>query len=296
MLASSELILNPDGSIYHLHLRPEHIADTIIVVGDPDRVGMVSKYFDSLEYQLQKREFVTHTGYVGKTRLTVISSGIGTDNVDILLNELDALVNIDLDTCEIRPQNEHKRLKIIRVGTSGSLQTHIPIDSLLISIAGIGLDTLNCFYQFQQTDVESHITKNLQTALKLPFQPYCISLEENDWQGSTRLKNQLAFDMLEGNTVSCPGFYGPQGRVIRLDIRNPQFINTLQQFENPYLKGGITNFEMETSAYYAFCRMLGHDMISLNAILANRITNQFSKNPTSIVDKLIKTILERLSS
>jgi uridine phosphorylase len=296
MLASSELILNPDGSIYHLHLRPEHIADTILVVGDPDRVRMVSKYFDSLDYQLQKREFVTHTGYVGKTRLTVISSGIGTDNVDILLNELDALVNIDLHTREIRPQNEHKRLKIIRIGTSGSLKADIPVNSLLISTAGIGLDTLNCFYQFGQTPLETRLTEELQTALDLPFQPYCISLPENDFAGSIQLKEKLAFDMQEGNTVSCPGFYGPQGRVIRLDIRNPQFISTLQQFESPYLKGGISNFEMETSAYYAFCRMLGHDMISLNAILANRVSNQFSENPALVVDKLIRTVLERLNT
>ncbi|MCU0446430.1 MAG: nucleoside phosphorylase [Microscillaceae bacterium] len=294
MIAPSELILNPDGSIYHLHLRPEHIADHVIVVGDPDRVAMVSQYFDSIEYRLQKREFVTHTGYVGKTRITVISSGIGTDNVDILLNELDALVNIDLETREVRPQTAHKRLQMIRIGTSGSLQAEIPIDSFLVSESGIGLDTLNCFYSFGQTPLENNIAQNLQAKLGLPFQPYCVSLRENEWQGSLRLQEQIAFDMLGGNTVSCPGFYGPQGRVVRLDIRNPQFIATLQDFENPYLKGGITNFEMETSAYYAFCRMLGHDMISLNAILANRALNQFSQNPSAIVDKLIRIVLERI--
>jgi uridine phosphorylase len=296
MIAESELILNPDGSIYHLHLLPEQIADKIIVVGDPDRVGMVSKYFDSIEHKVQKREFITHTGRVGKTKVTVISSGIGPDNVDILLNELDALVNIDLKTRVICPQNERKSLNIIRIGTSGSIKAEIPVNSLVASVAGIGLDNLAAFYHFWQSPAERQISQKLQEKLKLSFQPYCIRMKDNDLQGSVRLKEKLAFDMIEGNTLTSPGFYGPQGRILRMEILNPDFIKTLQNFKNPSLKGGFTNFEMETSAYYAICRMLGHYMISLNAILANRAVGQFSENPQAIVNQLIVKVLERIES
>ena len=293
MIAESELILNSDGSVYHLHLLPEQIADTIIVVGDPDRVAMVSKYFDEIEFKIQKREFVTHTGRIGKNRISVISSGIGTDNIDILMNELDALVNIDLKTRETKDGNEHKTLNIIRIGTSGCLKPEIELDSLLVSESAIGLDTLNCFYQFWQSKTENSITGNLQIKLDLPFQPYCISLKENDSKGSVKLQEQIAFDMIPGNTITCPGFYGPQGRKLRMEVRNETYMDILSQFKNRYL-GGLTNFEMETSAYYAFSRMLGHNMISLNAIVANRATGQFSSNPEKTVDNLIRKVLERV--
>lgn len=296
MLAESELILNPDGSIYHLHLLPEQIANNVIVVGDPDRVAMVSKYFDEIEYQGQKREFVTHTGRVGRARITVISSGIGPDNVDILLNELDALVNIDLKTRLIRPLTEHNTLNIIRIGTSGSLKADIPVDSLVVSMTGVGMDNLSAFYHFWQTGAEREVSQKLQEKLKLSFMPYCIRLKDNDLQGSIRLKEKIAFDMIEGNTLTSPGFYGPQGRALRMETLNPDFIKILQNFKSPYLKGGFTNFEMETSAYYAFSRMLGHNMISLNAILANRAVLQFSENPQAIVNQLIVKVLERIES
>ncbi|MES2734063.1 MAG: nucleoside phosphorylase, partial [Bacteroidota bacterium] len=265
MLPASELILHPDNSVYHLGLRPEDIADTILVVGDPERVAKITQYFDVVELRINRREFVTHTGRLGSKRLTVISSGIGTDNVEILLTELDALVNIDLLKREVK--TEKKRLQIIRIGTSGSLQTDIPVDSCVASASAIGLDTLMCFYQLLQTESQQVLTQTLQGQLGLPFQPYCVS-------GSAALKAHYGYDMFEGNTVTCPGFYAPQGREIRLALKIPQLVNILRTFR--YEGYRLTNFEMETAGYYALCQLLGHDMISLNAIVANRITNQFS--------------------
>jgi uridine phosphorylase len=283
LLPESELVLNKDGSVYHLNLLPEHIADTIIAVGDPGRVHKITQYFDDIHFEMNKREFITQTGTLNNKRITVISSGMGTDNVEILLTELDALVNIDLKKRVVK--EKRKRLNIIRIGTSGSLQSDIPIDSLLVSNAAIGLDTLMCFYQLPQSVQEQDITRQLQEKLALPFQPYCVN-------GSSELKAQFAFDMVEGNTVTCPGFYAPQGRRLRLELNIPSLINELNYF-HPY-DFWITNFEMETAAYYALGRLLGHQVLSLNAIVANRITNQFSKDPEKTIDMLIKKVLERL--
>lgn len=282
-IADSELILNTDGSIYHLNLLPEHIADVIIVVGDPDRVSQISKYFDKIEFQIQKREFKTHTGYLGKQKLSVISSGIGTDNIDILMNELDALVNIDLKTKELK--THHKTLKIIRIGTSGSLQKNIACDTLLVSENAIGLDILGQFYEFHQTDLQARITREISNILRLSYTPYMFST-------SSDLLNSLAFDFQKGNTLTCPGFYAPQGRELRLKPRIANFTQKLNQFDFNDFK--LTNFEMETASYYAFANLLGHEMLSLNAILANRITQEFSKNPSKAVEKLIQTTLERV--
>ena len=282
-IPESELILNKDQSVYHLNLKPEHLSDIILTVGDPGRVYKISQYFDDVDFEMNKREFITHIGrYKGK-RITVISSGMGTENVEILLNELDALANIDFSTREIK--QEKRSLKIIRIGTSGSLQTDVPIGSHLVSDYGVGLDTLMHFYKLQQTPLEKEICFQLQEDLKIPFLPYCVS-------GSETLKKQFAFDMLAGNTVTCPGFYAPQGRKLRLELSFPDIIKNLNYFHAHDF--WLTNFEMETAGYYAFGRLLGHQVLSVNAIIANRITTEFAKNPDKIIDSLIQKILDRV--
>ncbi len=285
-IPESELVLNVDGSVYHLHLRPEHIANDIIVVGDPERVPIISQFFDAIECKIQKREFITHTGtYKGK-RISVISSGIGTDNVEILMTEIDALVNIDLKTRKLK--EKHTSLNIVRIGTSGSLQAEIPLGSHLVSTYGIGLDTLMCFYELPQNQIESKVGEGLKVQLGLPFQPYCV-------QNSIDLAEKLGKDMLKGVTATCCGFYAPQGRKIRNELKIPQLVHVLSNFnlpESPDFQ--ITNFEMETAGYYAMGRLLGHQMLSLNAILANRITHQFHPNPEKSVNELIEKVLEMI--
>ncbi len=282
-ISETDLILNPDGSVYHLNLLPKHISDTVIAVGDPGRVYMVSQYFDEIEFEMNKREFITHVGkYKGK-RVTVISTGIGTDNIEIFFNELDALVNVDLKTRE--PKTRKKKLKVIRIGTSGSLQEDIAVGTHLISTMAVGLDNLMTFYDFPMDDMEAGLAHDIQKKTGLPFMPYVVS-------GSEELINQIGFDMEKGNTVTCPGFYAPQGRTVRLPIRFPKLLEDL----NYYHKGDfwLTNFEMETSAYYAMARMLGHETVSVNAIIANRMKNKFSKNPSKVVEALIEKVLERI--
>ena len=284
---SSELIINPDGSIYHLNLRPEQIAKTVIVVGDPDRVGKVSAHFDSIEYKVQKREFVTHTGsYKGK-RITVISTGIGTDNIDIVLNELDALVNIDF---EKRTEKETlTSLDIIRIGTSGAMQEDIPVDSFLISKYGMGLDGLLHFYNYKNNADEHmtflHFMETVGAATDFPIRPYIARA------GEDLLKN-LAADFTQGITLTCPGFYAPQGRILRAELSVDNFLLNLGKFSYKNLR--CTNFEMETAAIYGLSNILGHQAISFNAILANRVTNEFSKKPKESVKQLIEMVLERI--
>jgi uridine phosphorylase len=283
-ISETDLIINPDGSIYHLCLKPEDIADTIITVGDPERVKKVSKYFDSVEFKIQKREFVTHTGYIGKKRVSVISSGIGTDNIEILMNELDALVNINFQD---RTEKEiHKSLNIIRLGTSGSLQKDVPVDSFVVSEWGIGFDALAFFYQSEPNETVYELQKNLG----LDFLPYCnpagyelfklfIETCPNNW--------------FAGTTVTCPGFYAPQGRTLRY---SPKIENLLEKMTNFRHHGlGLTNLEMETAGYYLMGKTLGHEVLSISAILANRVTQQFSKTPEKQVDDLIKYSLEKIS-
>ncbi|WP_018477275.1 nucleoside phosphorylase [Pontibacter roseus] len=283
VIPESELIINKNGTVYHLNLLPEHISDTIITVGDPDRVPMVSKYFDEIEVQVTKREFVTHTGYYKGKRLTVISSGMGTDNIDILMNELDALVNIDFQSRE--PNEEKIALKIIRVGTSGSLQKQIPLGSHLASHYGVGLDSLMEFYPLEQDENEQSIARALQEQLGVGFRPYCVN-------GSRSLIEKIAFDMAPGNTLTCPGFYAPQGRVLRAGLRNPDLLQVYQDFRVCDFQ--LTNFEMETAGYYAMGRLLGHEMLSLNAIVANRITQEFATNSEEVIDSLIVKVLDRV--
>lgn len=286
-IPASELVLNPDGSVYHLHLLPEQIAQDIIVVGDPERVPQISRFFDKVVHKVQKREFVTHTGtYQGKP-LSVISSGIGTDNVEILMTEIDALVNIDLKKRELK--EKHTTLNIIRIGTSGSLRAEIPVGSYLASSYGIGLDTLMCFYDLPQKPLEKHVGRVLQAQLSLPFQPYCVN-------GSEKLLRKFATHIPQGVTVTCCGFYAPQGRSIKTSLKIPQLITTLNQFqlaENPTFQ--LTNFEMETAGYYAMGRLLGHEVLSLNAILANRITYEFHQNPDKVINELIEQTLSLIN-
>ncbi len=282
-ISETDLILNPDGSVYHLNLLPKNISDTIISVGDPSRVYMVSQFFDEVEFEMNKREFITHVGTFNGKKITVISTGIGTDNIEIFFSELDALVNIDLKTRE--PKARKKKLKVVRIGTSGALQEDIAIGTHLISDYAVGLDNLMNFYDLPMNDYEAGLAHDIQKKTGLPFMPYVV-------RGSELLKAQIGTDMTLGNTVTCPGFYAPQGRELRVPIRFPRLLEDL----NYYHKGDfwLTNFEMETAGYYAMGRLLGHDVISANAIIANRIKNKFSKNPNKVVESLIEKVLQRI--
>ena len=286
MIPESELILNADGTIYHLNLLPDHISDTILTVGDPARVAQVSRHFDSIEFEGTHREFVTHVGYYRGKRLTVLSTGMGTDNIDIVMNELDALVNIDFLSRTVRPVEERMNLRIIRLGTSGSLQADVPVGAMLATQHAIGLDSLMQFYPFMETGLETQVAQHLQQHLHLPFAPYVV-------RGSDLLREQLAGDLLIGNTVTCPGFYGPQGRRLRLDLRSADYMARLQNFRHQSPEGDfrLTNFEMETAGYYALGQLLGHEVLSLNAIVANRATGEFAKDAGDIVDRLIARTL-----
>jgi uridine phosphorylase len=283
-ISETDLILNPDGSVYHLSLLPKHVADTIIAVGDPGRVYKVSRFFDEVEFEMNKREFITHTGRFNGKKITVISTGIGTDNVEIFMTELDALVNIDLKTRE--PKTKKKKLKIIRIGTSGALQEDIPVGSHLISEFGVGLDNLINFYNLPLTTFEKRIGKDIKRQTGLSFAPYVV-------RGSDMLLKRIGHDMIVGNTVTAPGFYAPQGRKVRAATRFPKLLDDFTFYHN---KGGnfwLTNFEMETAAYYALGRLLDHEVISVNAIIANRVKKKFMKDHDKVMDNLIRTVLER---
>lgn len=282
-IAESELIINARGAVYHLDLRPEEIAGTVITVGDPDRVKEVSKYFDKIEVKRQHREFISHTGYVGKKRLTVLSSGIGPDNIDIVINELDALANIDFNTREIK--RDLTSLNIIRIGTSGSLQENIPVDSFVASTHGLGVDNLLNFYRHEQNEQEKELLHSFITHTQIHGQignPYITSC-------SASLIKHFVQDFHQGITVTCPGFYGPQGRILRLGIRNPELINRLTDFR--FGQHRITNFEMETSAIYGLGKLLGHHCLAINAIVANRVKKEFSKDGQAAVENLIKKFI-----
>lgn len=282
-LPESELILNRNGSVYHLNLLPENIADTIITVGDPERVAQVSRHFDSIEFKTRKREFVTHTGSYNHKRISVISSGIGTDNVEILMNELDALANVDLKTRKIK--EEGKKLNIIRIGTSGAIQREISIGSYVASVGAIGLDSLMFFYRLPQSDSDHEISSELQKFTGIGFKPYHV-------QGSVSLLERFGFDMVQGNTLTCPGFYVPQGRELRISAIIPDLLQKMSLFNKEAFN--LTNLEMETSGYYALGKIFNHETLSLNAILSNRIDSTFAKNPKKIMEGLIELTLNRL--
>ncbi len=283
--AASELILNPNGSVYHLNLLPEQIANTIFFVGDPDRVPKVSKYFDRIEHKVQKREFITHTGELGGKRITVMSTGIGPDNIDIVMNELDALVNIDLKTRTIK--DTHTTLDIVRIGTSGSLAAGIAIDSFVVSTIGIGLDNLLYYYGYPANPREELLRQaftSFAASIDTDLQP--IVTEAND-----ELVKQYSNCMRRGITLTCPGFYGPQGRRLRLgSIIQQRFFDSIGQFS--FEGQRVTNFEMETSAILGLARMLGHRATACNGIIANRITGEFSEDPKDTEERLIEQVLE----
>ena len=286
-IAESELILNPDGSVYHLNLLPENIAENIIFVGDQNRVPKVAKHFDSIEFETQKREFRTITGtYKGK-RFSVISTGIGPDNIDIVVNELDALVNIDLKTRTVK--NELKSLNIVRIGTSGSLQADIPVDNFVLARYGLGFDGMLHSYDCEhilEKDFEdafiAHTNYNPRKA-----RPYCV-------KNSKKIENKLISDeIFVGVTATAGGFYGPQGRVLRLPIEDPELNSKIDSFQ--FNGERITNLEMETSAIYGLSKLLGHHAVSMNCIIANRANGTFSADPYKAVEKLIKYTLDKLA-
>lgn len=280
---ASELILNADGSIYHLHLLPEDIASTIITVGDQNRVAEVSKHFDSIEIKKSYREFTTHTGTLQGKRLTVISTGIGTDNVDIVLNELDALVNIDLNTRQIK--TDFKRLTFVRIGTSGCLRAEIPVNAFLISRHAIGFDGLMYFYNNYNNFEHSLLKKSFEQYFNhIPF--YIASANEE------LIEHFRSNHFFEGITLTCSGFYAPQMRQLRLAPRFSNFFEQSERFEFEGLH--LANMEMETAGIYLLAEMLGHRAISLNALLANRKTGDFSTTPKEAVEQLIKQSLDRI--
>jgi uridine phosphorylase len=286
MIAASELILNPDGSVYHINLKPGEVAQDIIFVGDQNRVDKITKHFDSIEISTQKREFKTQTGIYKGKRITVMSTGIGPDNIDIVMNELDALVNVDLETRTVK--KELTSLNIVRIGTSGSLQTDIPCDSIVMSQYGLGLDNMLRSYlvaEISEIEMEDAFIQQTNWDLR-KGRPYVIA-------GSKTLEKRLESDTIfKGFTGTAGGFYGPQGRVIRLGIQDPELNSKMDRFNYNGIK--MTNLEMETGAIYGLGKLMGHNCLSLNAIIANRATGTFSEDPYKAVDELIIYTLNKL--
>ncbi|MCY0968515.1 nucleoside phosphorylase [Chryseobacterium wangxinyae] len=278
-LAASELVLNTDGSVYHLNLLPEDIAEKIILVGDPDRVPKVSQYFDTVEIKKNKREFYTHTGTLRGERISVLSTGIGTENIDIVMNELDALVNIDLQKKEFK--TEHKTLELYRMGTCGSVNPDVQVDNMLVTQNVVGFDGLMHFYK--DHNFENEFSKNFTE--KFPYEKIKPMLYFSEW--SAELSEIFKDAKYHGNTATFPGFYAPQGRELRLKALDDQFLETLNDL-------GITNFEMETSAIYAFAKLLGHKAITVNNVIANRRRGEFSSDHHNSEKRLIEWVLERV--
>lgn len=285
-IAPSELILNPDGSIYHLHLLPGQLADIVLVVGDPGRVSEVSKHFDRIDHQVSNREMITHTGWIGKKHLTVLSSGMGPNNMDIVLNELDALVNIDLKERTVK--ENHKQLSIIRIGTSGGLQPDIPTDSLIASTHGIGLDGLLYFYANYADVIDQDMTnafcRHTNWPDNLPH-PYSVAADP-------LLLSLIGEGIYSAITCTSPGFYGPQGRQLRLKPTLTNIGELLSSFR--YNDMSIGNFEMETSALYGLGSLLGHRTLTVCAVIANRCVKEFFPNYKLTVERLIIHVLERV--
>lgn len=284
----SELILNPDGSLYHIKLKPEDVAETVIMVGDQSRVAVISKYFDKIETRKDNREFTTHTGWLNGKRITVISTGIGTDNIDIVVNELDAAVNFDLEKREVK--EKHTALDIIRLGTTGGLQPNLEVDTFVASAYGLGFDGLLNFYAYDEKILETEIAdafiKHTGWNKRLPY-PYVI-------KSSERLMQKLAYDLPAGITATANGFYGPQGRKLRIPLAFPELNERIESFR--FGEYRITNFEMETSALFGLGRTLGHNVLTICTIIANRVTKQFSDDYKASVEKMIQLVLKRLTS
>ncbi len=283
-IEDSELIITERGTIYHLDLAPEHLAPTVITVGSCDRVKEVSKHFDKITHIAQHREFITHTGYIGTKHISVISTGIGSGNIDIVFNEIDALANIDFATRAVRI--EKKQLSIIRLGTCGTLQKHIPVDSMIVSSHGIGLDNLLLYYQYHNSPEEIYILNEFQRHTNMGIKGITPYINE----ASISLRKHFGPEYVHGMTITCPGFYGPQGRVLRLQSSVPNLLDALASFRCQ--DKVVANFEMETSAMYGMAKLLGHKCLSISVALANRATKDFSKNHDAAIDKMIKTSLE----
>lgn len=278
VIPDSELIINKDGSVYHLNLKPGEVAENIITVGDPNRVAMVAKYFDSIELKKSKREFFTTTGYIGDKRITVISTGIGTDNVDIVLNELDALFNIDFERRTVKAHLT--KLHFTRIGTCGGLQENIPIDSIIVSKYGIGLDSLMTYYDYSYPSLED-----------LKIQVGSILNNRSNYVSESTSRYLLKSDnFMQGITLSANGFYGPQGRKLRMQTKYPRLIEDLSEIQLHKYK--VTNLEMETAAMYAISHLLGHECLSFSVAIANRKTGVFSSNPKQSIENLITSVLE----
>lgn len=287
-IPESELILNKDGSIYHLNLLPEDISDVVINVGDPDRVSKVSSFFDHIEVKKQKREFVTHTGYYKGRRITVLSTGIGTDNIDIVYNELDALVNIDLQNRVVK--DKLTALHLIRIGTSGALQAEIPVDSFVFSTFGLGLDGLLNFYKYDNTAEEKEIIESFRKH----YPNMGVLPQSYLTRCSPKLEEAISEGMFKGITASCSGFYAPQGRVLRYELARTDMVDKLHTFQ--YGKHRVTNFEMETGAMYGLAKLLGHHCCAVNLIVANRISQQFSSHYEENMHRLIEITLDRIAA
>lgn len=286
-IESSELILNKDGSVYHLHLSPGEVAKNIILVGDPGRVSLVSSYFDNIEVKRQNREIITHTGTYKNKRFTVLSTGMGTDNIDIVINELDAVFNIDLEKREIK--DEHTSLNLVRIGTSGALQPGVPSDSTVISTHGLGLDGMLYYYGDLESVMDKGMTESFIDQLSWPGelpQPYIVA-------GNEKMIDVLGEGFLHGITATAPGFYGPQGRKLRLKTTLPDLNEAIASFRNGDHK--VMNFEMETSALYGLGRMLGHNTVTLTNIVANRVDKTYSKDYHPHMKQLIETVLDRMT-
>lgn len=286
MISESELIINSRGAIYHLNLRPEEIADTVLLVGDQDRVAKVSRHFDNIDFRNQHREFISHTGTIGQHRVTVLSTGIGPDNIDIALNELDALANIDFETRTIK--SALKKLNIVRLGTSGALQEDIPVDAMVVSTHGLGFDNVMNYYEYEKSNEEMELISAFLSQTEMDTRisnPYIF-------EGSKELINKFGDGFYKGITVTAPGFYGPQGRELRLKSRTRLLIDKLSLF----LHNGhrITNFEMESSAIFGLCKLLGHHCTSVNVVVANRRIQQYSKDGNAAVEKMIERALDAL--
>ena len=287
VIEPSELIINPDGSIFHLHLKPEQLAENIILVGDPGRVKMIAGFFKSIESETENREFVSATGLYGTKRITVLSTGIGTDNIDIVVNELDALVNIDLVTRQVK--SEHKSLKIIRIGTSGGLQGDIPVNAFLASSKAIGFDGLLNFYERRNevSDIAFETSfKNFVNWNELLPSPYVV---EADPALFNKIIDQ---DFTQGVTISAPGFYGPQGRELRLRIVDPLINDKIEAFR--FENQRITNYEMECSAIYGLSRLLGHKALTVCIIIANRVSKRANEDYKPVMVKLVQKVLDRI--
>ncbi|MBC7554357.1 MAG: nucleoside phosphorylase [Taibaiella sp.] len=285
-IGDSELIITDKGTIYHLDIAPENLAPLVITVGDPGRVGEVSKYFDRITHKAQHREFVTHTGYIGDRHISCVSTGIGPDNIDIVFNELDALANIDFSTRTIK--DIKTKLSIVRMGTCGALQPDVPVDSMVVSSHAIGLDNLMHYYRFENNPTEIFILNDFVNHCALSSKNLTPYIAES----AISLRKDFGRDYVHGITVTCPGFYGPQGRVLRLPLAFPHLIDALTTFRNQDTR--IINFEMETSAMYGLAKIMGHKCLSISTVVANRVNKTFSTNAAAAVDNMIRKSLEIL--